>query len=121
MKVRVYWDVWERWCVRCDVCGLVILGISHAEALTWAVGHADRWHGKPSPRTSPRLASVMAQHDAGPEYAMVRCIGCPATSRIEHAGGIPTSTLKLEFELRGGSILPTRCPEHRKDEREETA
>lgn len=63
----------------------------------------------------PRLAAIMADHDKGPEYALVKCIhdGCPNSQRIEESRTVTTEQLVVMFNDLGWSIKPTLCPAHR--------
>lgn len=56
------------------------------------------------------LSAVMADHDRGPEYALVECANCPASERVEHSLGVTDAELKVQFEQLGWSITPTLCP-----------
>lgn len=63
-----------------------------------------------------RLAAVMADHDKGPEYALVECIGddfsCTAKQRIEDSWGKSDEQITGELAALGWSVSPTLCPEH---------
>lgn len=56
------------------------------------------------------LAAVMADHDRGPQYAMLQCAGCPEVVRISGSDRICDSALRQMFADLGWSIQPTRCP-----------
>lgn len=60
-----------------------------------------------------RLAAIMADHDRGPEYAMVKCTTCGETERIERSATLTDEELAQQFESMGWSVLPTLCPAHR--------
>ncbi len=63
------------------------------------------------------LGAIMADHDRGPEYALVECIGddftCTATERVEGSAWLPDSVIVEILEDRGWSVGPTLCPAHR--------
>ncbi len=69
----------------------------------------------------PRLAAVMADHDRGPEYAVVECVGedfaCTATARLEQSAGKTDAELGEVFAALGWSVKPTLCPEHARNTR----
>lgn len=58
-----------------------------------------------------RFRAVMAAH-ADLEYALVECIDCDATTRVEESWGQSDTDLAQEFEQLGWTIRPTRCPDH---------
>lgn len=66
---------------------------------------------------APRLATIMADHDRGPEYALVQCIGegftCPASERVEASAGKADAEIVAVLAERGWSVGPTLCPAHR--------
>ena len=62
--------------------------------------------------TGRRLAAVMADHDRGPEFAVVACTRCSSTARIEDTRATSNAELRQAFEDLGWSVLPTLCPEH---------
>lgn len=64
----------------------------------------------------PPLGTILTDHDRGPEYALVQCAheGCANASRIEGSAHMSEEDLRTEFEARGWTISPTRCPEHAK-------
>lgn len=59
-----------------------------------------------------RLAAIMADHDRGPEYALVECIRCDASARVEQSSLLSDAELGERFEGMGWSIGPTLCPTH---------
>lgn len=62
-----------------------------------------------------RLAAIMADHDRGPQYAVVECAhpgGCPASAHVEGSYSKTDAELAAEFASMGWSIKPTRCPNH---------
>lgn len=61
-----------------------------------------------------RFAAIMADHDRGPEYALVECIedDCNASARLERTAGTRTEELVKRFRQLGWSIKPTLCPRH---------
>lgn len=61
-----------------------------------------------------RLSAIMADHDRGPEYALVECIedDCNASARLEHTAGTSTEELIEQFRQLGWSVKPTLCPLH---------
>lgn len=62
------------------------------------------------------LNVVMADHDKGPEYALVACIGnnltCTATSRVEDTARLSTAQIIAVLAERGWTVRPTLCPQH---------
>lgn len=66
---------------------------------------------------APRLAAIMADHDRGPEYALVQCIGadftCPSTERVEASAGKTDVEIVAILAERDWSVGPTLCPAHR--------
>jgi len=66
-----------------------------------------------------RLAAVMADHDKGPEYVLVECIGdgfaCTAKQRIEGSYGKSDAQITDELFVMGWSVSPTLCPDHQKE------
>lgn len=64
----------------------------------------------------PPLSAIMADHDRGPEYALVQCSheGCDEASRIDDSTHMSEVDLRAEFESRGWTISPTLCPKHAK-------
>lgn len=64
----------------------------------------------------PALGAVMADHDKGPEYALVACIGdnlsCTATARVENSVRLSTTQITVVLAERGWSVRPTLCPQH---------
>lgn len=65
--------------------------------------------------SGPAFATIMADHDRGPEYAFVECIGegCSARSTIEGSYALTTEELAECFVDQGWSIRPTLCPDCR--------
>lgn len=63
-------------------------------------------------RAMSRLAAIMADHDRGPEYAVVECIECDASARVEQSSLMSDAELVQRFEAQGWTITPTRCPRH---------
>lgn len=67
-------------------------------------------------RNAREVAAILADHEGGPEYALVECIKCKATERIEGSQYVSDDVLHLQFEALGWSILPTLCPKHCSEE-----
>lgn len=63
-----------------------------------------------------QLAAIMAEHDKGPEHALVQCIGegfaCTAQQRIEGSYGKTDEQITEELARLGWSVSPTLCPDH---------
>lgn len=63
------------------------------------------------------LAPILADHDRGPEYALVQCIGddfaCVAEERVENSYGLTDAQITDILAKRGWSVGPTLCPTHR--------
>jgi len=53
----------------------------------------------------------MADHDRGPEYAVVECIKCSTTAQVPDSRTLTTTELIRRFEALGWSIKPTLCPQ----------
>lgn len=68
----------------------------------------------------PHLGAILADHDRGPEYALVECIGenftCTATERVETSARMTDAEITAVLAERGWSVGPTLCPEHRRDD-----
>lgn len=63
-----------------------------------------------------RMGAILAEHDPGPEYAVIECAhpeGCRRRTRIDGSAGRSDADLAAEFAERGWTVGPTRCPEHR--------
>ena len=58
----------------------------------------------------------MADHDRGPEYALVQCIGdgftCPEEERVENSARLTDEEITTILAERGWSVGPTLCPTH---------
>lgn len=61
---------------------------------------------------STRLAAIMADHDRGPEYALIECMSCDAEARIEQSAHRSMESLEVEFRSMGWTFDPTACPTH---------
>ena len=68
----------------------------------------------------PTLRAIMADHDRGPQYALVECIGddftCPAKERVEQRATMTDEHIIAVLNERGWSVGPTLCPTHREKE-----
>lgn len=64
----------------------------------------------------PPLAAIMADHDRGPEYALVECIGdhftCDAKERVEGSSRLTDAEIIAILAERGWTVGPTHCPTH---------
>lgn len=64
----------------------------------------------------PALSAIMADHDKGPEYALVQCVGddlsCTATARVENSARMSTAQIVAVLAQRGWTVKPTLCPAH---------
>lgn len=60
----------------------------------------------------PRAGRILLSHDRGPEYAVVTCVVCGREARSDDSEGVSDAELTREFEARGWTVKPTRCPEH---------
>jgi hypothetical protein len=58
----------------------------------------------------------MADHDRGPEYALVQCSAgdftCKQTSRIEESKNLSDEEITARLHEAGWSVKPTLCPTH---------
>jgi hypothetical protein len=67
----------------------------------------------------PALGAILADHDHdhGPEYALVKCIGddftCSARERVEGSAHMTDEEITAVLAGRGWSVGPTLCPQHR--------
>lgn len=63
-----------------------------------------------------RMLQILIEHDAGPQYALVQCIGddftCPHTARVEDSASKTDEQITRELTERGWSVKPTFCPDH---------
>ncbi|MGY4541150.1 hypothetical protein ACVWY0_001059 [Arthrobacter sp. UYNi723] len=63
-----------------------------------------------------RLNAIMTDHDRGPEYAQVECIGedltCKQTARIEESKHLTEEEITARLNEMGWSVSPTLCPRH---------
>lgn len=68
------------------------------------------------------IGPIMADHDRGPEYALVQCIGdgftCPAEERVEQSARLSDAEIIAMLAQRGWSVGPTLCPKHRSTDRQ---
>lgn len=64
------------------------------------------------------LGAILADHDRGPEYALVECIGdagnCAASERVEDSAQLTDAEIRAVLAERGWSVSPTLCPTHNK-------
>lgn len=64
----------------------------------------------------PSLGAILADHDRGPEYALVECIGdagnCTARERVENTARMTDAEIRAALSERGWSVSPTLCPTH---------
>lgn len=60
------------------------------------------------------LGAIMADHDRGPEYAVVQCIepGCEASERVDDTRSMTDQQIVDVLAETGWSVKPTLCPEH---------
>jgi hypothetical protein len=67
-------------------------------------------------QSASRLNAVMADHDRGPQYAQVECIGenltCKRTARIEDSKHLSEEEITARLKELGWSVSPTLCPGH---------
>lgn len=58
--------------------------------------------------------AIMADHDRGPEYAVVECIepDCLARERVDNTERLSDAQITELLTVRGWSVKPTLCPEH---------
>lgn len=65
----------------------------------------------------PALGAILYDHDRGPEYALVECVGdgfaCTATERVEQSNLMTDEQIIAVLADRGWSVNPTLCPAHR--------
>jgi hypothetical protein len=70
----------------------------------------------PSASAGSRMAAVMADHDKGPEYALVQCIGdaftCKQVAQIPDSKHLAKDEITSRFNELGWSVTPTLCPQH---------
>lgn len=63
-----------------------------------------------------RLSAIMADHDRGPEYALVQCAGeegrCSRETRIEDSKNLSDEDITSVLAEKGWTVKPTRCPDH---------
>lgn len=63
-----------------------------------------------------RLGALMANHDRGPEYALVQCVGTDSTcvneTRIENSKYLSDEEITSRLRELGWSVTPTLCPAH---------
>lgn len=63
-----------------------------------------------------QLRTTMADHDRGPEYALVQCIGdaftCEKTKKVDNRKHLTDEQITVQLEGRGWSVSPTLCPDH---------
>lgn len=65
----------------------------------------------------PMLGAILADHDQGPEYTLVECVGddfaCTTSERVEGSAGMTDAEITTVLTERGWSVGPTLCPDHR--------
>lgn len=68
------------------------------------------------------IGPIMADHDRGPQYALVQCIGddftCTAESRVEQSALLSDADIVAILAERGWSVSPTLCPAHSSEGRD---
>lgn len=65
------------------------------------------------PHEGRHMGRILAMHDErGPEYAAITCTICRRETRIRESEGVSDAELTRQFEEKGWTIKPTRCPEH---------
>lgn len=61
-----------------------------------------------------RMRGIVAEHDRGPQYAVVTCIGddftCEATARVKNSAQLTDDQIVELLAERGWSVGPTLCP-----------
>ncbi|MET3172928.1 UNVERIFIED_ORG: hypothetical protein ABIB52_000756 [Arthrobacter sp. UYCu721] len=71
---------------------------------------------KPPVSSGSQLTAVMADHDRGPQYSQVECIGedltCKQTARIEDSKNLTEDEITARLNELGWSVTPTLCPGH---------
>lgn len=68
--------------------------------------------GAPNPQGSAMLAILQDHNGLGPEYAYIECVKCHAGVRVEGSKDKTHAQLQKQFEAKGWSVTPTRCPQH---------